>query len=175
MGTRARPRRSLITTFASTVAATVAAGAAIPPMVACSDACPEAAPQQGDSCSGEATCDYGDCYGSPTTTAACRGGEWSVSEVSCNPPAPGPTYDAAADASTPCPATPPPEGEPCVGTASCEYGMCDSMGSPRASCTNGAWRVYKIFCDPPPPDAGVEAGAEAGGDAGDASDGGDGG
>jgi hypothetical protein len=57
-------------------------------------ACPATAPRDGDPClcasHYAAPCTYGDCGGTPTTTAQCDGktNTWSVSTLSCNPPPP---------------------------------------------------------------------------------------
>ncbi len=60
--------------------------------------CPVVPPQHGSSCAcgtklTAAKCNYGNCYGSPTTYASCDPGTkiWSVSQQSCNPPPP--SYD----------------------------------------------------------------------------------
>lgn len=56
--------------------------------------CPVVAPKNGDpcSCAGHyaGPCSYGDCGGTPTTTATCdaKTQTWSVSVLSCNPPPP---------------------------------------------------------------------------------------
>lgn len=55
--------------------------------------CPATEPINGSACPcgphmPSETCSYGDCYGTPTTTAACINGAWSVSRLSCNPPPP---------------------------------------------------------------------------------------
>lgn len=62
-------------------------------------ACPTEEPVGQTTCSrvAAAGCGYGPlCGGSPTKTYSCTNGTWSVSEVSCNPPAPIP--DAGGDA-----------------------------------------------------------------------------
>jgi hypothetical protein len=55
--------------------------------------CPALEPTNGSACLCAAhmpspTCNYGDCYGSPTTMATCIGTAWSVGYLSCNPPPP---------------------------------------------------------------------------------------
>ncbi len=51
--------------------------------------CPSSPPNDGARCTGDLVCPYGDCYGSPTTTARCstQAGRWSVFTSTCNPPA----------------------------------------------------------------------------------------
>lgn len=63
--------------------------------------CPSVTPRHGDVCSGDMSCEYGArCYDTPTTTARCTEGKWSVSHMSCNPPPPPrcPTSEPSAGA-----------------------------------------------------------------------------
>jgi hypothetical protein len=49
--------------------------------------CPVEPPTQGESCTHTGpSCGYYDCEGTPSLTADCVNGSWSLSEVSCNPP-----------------------------------------------------------------------------------------
>ena len=50
-------------------------------------ACPAEPPTQGATCTHTGpSCGYYDCEGTPSLTADCINGHWSLSEVSCNPP-----------------------------------------------------------------------------------------
>jgi hypothetical protein len=50
---------------------------------------------------------------------------------------------------TTCPADPPAEGAVCdYRGPACEYQGC---GAKTATCRDGAWRVYEMSCNPPPP------------------------
>ncbi len=130
--------------------------------------CPAAAPLRGSACTAGAsalTCNYGDCFGSPTITARCVAGAWDLLEVSCNPPPDVPvvtdaTADAASDTASdtaadasPCPDAEPADGAVCtVPGATCMYGMCGPTGGRQthASCdSTGHWSNATLICNPP--------------------------
>lgn len=134
--------------------------------------CPAAAPVRGSACTAGTTaltCNYGDCFGSPTIMARCTAGAWDLLEVSCNPPPDVPmvtdatadaasdaandtTSDSAADASR-CPDAEPADGAACASPGvTCMYGMCGPTGGrqTQASCdSTGRWSTATLICNPP--------------------------
>lgn len=72
----------------------------------------------------------------------------------------------------PCPTLPPNEGDPCpcaihLAYTSCNYGSCEGMTRAYASCRgvdtfDKEWHVVPLGCNPPEPDAGVDADAAGG-------------
>lgn len=105
--------------------------------------CPEAAPTEGSACSTEPyECNYGDCYGAPTTTASCKDGTWELSTRTCNPPAPV------------CPEAKPADDSACAAELAgieCKYDDCYGTPNTTATCKDGKWDVATIACNPPPP------------------------
>jgi hypothetical protein len=93
--------------------------------------CPSSEPANGASCSSEITCNYGNCYGTPTTTAMCRNGEWQVIEATCNPPPPE------------CPRTEPDPSAPCSFFGSgCTYpDRCLPGATKKYTCSGAKWLV----------------------------------
>lgn len=120
--------------------------------------CPAIEPSAGDPCPTQTglACSFG------CDTVVCVNGSWS--EVG--------NADAATDAGS-CPTTPPNNGDPCASGACiaeqiCGYACANHLGATTASCIEGQ---YQVFTDPAcsvDPDAGADAGTDAG-------DGGDGG
>jgi hypothetical protein len=122
-------------------------GGGNPPYPPVDTVCPAAPP--GGVCNYQGpACGYYDCYGHPTTTAACLDGVWSLSMSSCNPPAPP---------VEPCPVLPPQAGSYCnyVGDA-CGYHEqgCNNV-SISAECNAHAWTVVFSLCGSE--DGGTEA------------------
>lgn len=102
-------------------------------------ACPAGRPTQGAPCDypeGLPDCTYGSCAGSPTVFASCRGGRWSVSELSCNPPP------------IACPPDAPFVGDACTQPSggSCFYGTCAATPALRFSCESGRWSLDRAMC-----------------------------
>ena len=102
--------------------------------------CPAETPTAGAACDASLQdCGYGDCYGSPTTSASCVDGTWQVSVMSCNPPMPPPCPDEK------------PSGECFVEAQKCNYGDCAGSPTIFATCTDGTWSVVQRSCNPPMP------------------------
>lgn len=103
--------------------------------------CPENAPTEGASCErgfGPPRCSYGTCDGGVVAASfECAASRWSVVER-CGVPA--------------CPKDTPASGAPCsyAGPA-CGYGNCSGAPTIHASCTQGAWSLQHVSCNPPPP------------------------
>ena len=104
--------------------------------------CPANAPTEGASCErgfGPPRCSYGTCDGGVAAASfECTASRWSVIER-CGVPA--------------CPTDTPVSGAWCsyAGPA-CGYGHCSGAPTVYASCTQGAWSLQRVSCNPPPPD-----------------------
>jgi hypothetical protein len=119
--------------------------------VACDDnACPEQRPEDGDPCSGRATCDY--CVRRDlAVNATCGGTRWRVTRADylvCPGAAPA----------TDCVAAAPRTGERCSPSgAQCGTSVCGAgavTGPIYVSvCVGGYWTLSQVFCNPAPPDA----------------------
>ena len=117
--------------------------------------CPTSQPTRGQRCSGSGVCNYGaklppECGGGYGSFAECRNGVWELGGQSCNPPAPV------------CPTSFPKHGDPCLNEGqSCDYanGPCPKN---HAECASGRWVAVPLWCNPPPPDAGLKNPVDAG-------------
>ncbi len=106
--------------------------------------CPASEPTS-EPCESGLECQYGDCYGNPTTTAKCIDGRWSVAERSCNPPMPQ------------CPADAPIRETACGPIAQeCTYGDCGGVPTTTARCVAGTWEISSRSCNPPIPECPTE-------------------
>lgn len=96
-----------------------------------SSECPAAEPTHLAPCSGDLSCNYGDCGGSATTTAHCESGHWQVMRSSCNPPPPDW-----------CPPSAPASGSSCFSEGQwCEYmDRCVPSGQVSFTCKSGRWQ-----------------------------------
>jgi hypothetical protein len=113
------------------------------------DSCPDSDPGDGP-CQDGMYCEYGSCYGTPTSQLYCNGGVWERFETSCNPPPP--SVDAGVGDTT-CPvSTRPVPGAPCRTDLECAYDYCDSYPTLTFTCAGGIWRrPMQASCNPPPP------------------------
>ena len=160
-------KRRLRTPFVATFAAAAAAGAcggrvsdgtpnvvANPPVVTsdAGDGCPSEMPSGNEACTlpRGVTCNYGDCYGSPTGFASCVDGRWTLGGTSCNPPPP--SYD--------CPPLEPTAGAACnaPSASTCTYhaNECDAAHNYQAArsyvCVGNKWQnAPGSICNPPAP------------------------
>jgi pimeloyl-ACP methyl ester carboxylesterase len=127
-------------------------------------ACPESPPQTGDPCSGAGTCEFahdcccGACF--PAYSCTCDGAKWDcvVGDYCFAPSCPEDAVDVPwevegeiqddgnADVEIACPSSIPPNGDPCAGTGTCEFGddCCCGACFPNAtcSCDGGVWSCY---------------------------------
>lgn len=106
--------------------------------------CPVERPSAGTLCdlAEDELCEYDRCGDYWTIEATCRAGQWSVQELSCNPP---PLWEE-------CPEVAPADGAPCdAPELSCAYPGCGGETSLKANCIDAEWIVREeVICNPPP-------------------------
>jgi hypothetical protein len=106
--------------------------------------CPTAEPSEGAGCQqgwapAPKRCSYGSCDagGAAAVAFECSGSSWTVVER-CGIAA--------------CPSQTPSVGGACNYTGgACGYGNCAGAPTIYASCTQGAWSLQQVSCNPPPP------------------------
>jgi hypothetical protein len=143
---RARPRPSVVVTFAATASLLACGGQLNGDNGSGGDggtdsnpaACPAAAPAYGSACEGSMACNYPGCDPSLTITFECRSGAWKqTGYASCNPPMPT------------CPTSEPALGSSCTAPGYCSYSdtcadrpaTAPTDGFDHLSCVGGKWTL----------------------------------